>query len=279
MKKYALLGYPLGHTMSPQIHRKLFEAEGISDFEYTIEETPPEKLEEESGKLLAMNGFNVTIPYKVDIIKYLDKLDPSAERYGAVNCVSSVNGVHTGYNTDCDGFLRSLKAAGASLGGKVLQCGCGGVGRMIAIEAIRHGADITLSVLPGFEETAAPVKEYAEKNGLKSKIDVIHPDEISGSFDLLINASPVGMFPKVENCPVSEDTVKRCGFVFDVIYNPGVTKLLSYAQKHGIPCTGGMSMLVWQAAAAHEYWNGTPLDAGLVGNITELMQAELNRQK
>lgn len=261
MKKYAILGYPLKHTMSPPIHKRLFELDGISDYEYEILEF--EKLDGGNNidTLMALDGFNVTIPYKVDIIKYLDELHPSAERYGAVNCVSNVNGKHMGYNTDCDGFLRSAASAGASLSGKVLQCGCGGVGRMTAIEAVRHGADITLSLLPGFENTADPVFEYTEKNNLNNKITVVHPDEISGDFDLLINASPVGMFPKVEGCPVEEDIIKRCGFVYDIVYNPEVTKLISTAQKHGIKTAGGMAMLVWQAASAHEYWSGAKYEA------------------
>lgn len=272
MKKYAILGYPLKHTMSPPIHKRLFELDGVSDFEYMIKEF--EKLDEGDNikELMSLDGFNVTIPYKVDIIKYLDELHPSAERYGAVNCVANKDGKHTGFNTDCDGFLKSLESAGASLSGRVLQCGCGGVGRMTAIEAVRHGADITLSVLPGFENTADPVFEYAKENDLNNKITVVHPDEIKGGFDLLVNASPVGMFPKVEGCPVEEDIIKRCGFVFDIVYNPEVTKLIETARKHGIKTAGGMAMLVWQAAAAHEYWSGVFYDTADINDIIKDMK-------
>ncbi|MDD7429873.1 MAG: shikimate dehydrogenase [Oscillospiraceae bacterium] len=257
MKHYGLLGYPLKHTMSPPIHNRLFELAGVKDFSYEVKEIPPEELSSKAEELLALDGFNITIPYKVDIIKYIDELDDSAKRYNSVNCVTNKNGKHIGSNTDCDGFLRSLSAAGASLEGKVLQCGCGGVGRMTAIEAVRHGAELTISVLPGFENTVDPVKEYAEKTGAKGSITVVHPEEISGSFDLLVNASPVGMFPKTDACPVTEDVIKRCGFVFDIIYNPEVTKLIQTAKNHGIKTAGGMAMLVWQAVVAHEYWDGS----------------------
>ncbi|MBQ4225447.1 MAG: shikimate dehydrogenase [Oscillospiraceae bacterium] len=276
MKHYAILGYPLKHTMSPPIHKRLFELSGVEDYDYTIREIPPEALEENIPSLFKTDGFNITIPHKISIIKYLDSLDASAQRYDSVNCVAVHDGKHIGYNTDCDGFLRSLKAQGISLGGKVLQCGCGGVGRMMAIEAVRAGAELTVSVLEGFENTVDPVREYAEKNGIDSSINVIHPDEISGSFDLLVNASPVGMFPKTDACPVSEDIVKHCGYVFDVIYNPEVTKLMSIAKKHGIGTTGGMAMLVWQAVVAHEYWDGSTYSNSdieqLIADMHELMR-------
>ncbi len=257
MKKYAILGFPIKHTMSPPIHKRLFELSGVTDYEYKILEIPPEELSAKKDLLLSLDGMNVTIPHKIGIIDLLDELHPSAKRYGSVNCVLNKDGKHIGYNTDCDGFLRSISSAGASLSGNVLQCGCGGVGRMTAIEIVRAGACLTLSLLEGFEDTARPVFEYAEKNNCKGKITVVHPDGIRGKFDLLVNASPVGMFPKTDACPVSEDVVRSCGFVFDIVYNPERTKLIETASKHGIKNAGGMAMLVWQAVAAHEYWDGS----------------------
>ena len=221
MKKYGLLGYPLKHTMSPPIHKRLFELEGVSDFSYELMEIPEETLKTEVDRCLNLDGFNITIPHKVNIIGYIDELADSANRYNSVNCVKNDNGKHIGYNTDCDGFLRSIRAAGGNISGNVLQCGCGGVGRMIAIECIREGARLTVSVPEGFENTVDPVKKYAADNVFSPDIKVVHPEETAslGSFDTLINASPVGMFPKVDACPVSEETIKKCGFVFDVIYN------------------------------------------------------------
>ncbi|MGN0665542.1 MAG: shikimate dehydrogenase family protein [Huintestinicola sp.] len=256
MKHYGLLGFPLKHTMSPPIHERLFALEGVSDYDYTLKEFSEEELPSKAEELLALDGFNITIPHKGNIIDYIDELGDSAKRYNSVNCVVNKDGRHIGYNTDCDGFLRSLEAAGGSLGGRVLQCGCGGVGRMMAIEAVRHGAALTVSLLPGFENTVDPVREFAAANGIEAKITVVHPDEITGSFDTLVNASPVGMFPKTDACPVTEDIIKNCGFVFDVIYNPERTKLMQTADKLGIKAVGGMAMLVWQAVVAHEIWSG-----------------------
>ena len=256
MEKYALLGYPLKHTMSPPIHKRLFELDGNASAEYEVCETKPEDLAGEAGYLNSLNGYNITIPFKVDIIKFLDELDDSAKRYNSVNCVARCDGKNIGYNTDCFGFLRSLEAAGARLDGKVLQIGCGGVGRMMAIEAALHGAELTIVSLPEFIEGAKKAAEEALALAPAAKIKVITHKEIDGDFDLLVNASPVGMFPKTEECPVTEEVIKSCKCVFDAIYNPDVTKLMDIAMKNGIKAVGGMAMLVWQAAVAHEIWSG-----------------------
>lgn len=256
MKRYGLLGYPLGHTMSPPVHKRLFELDGISDFDYSLLEISPEDLGDKISDVLSLDGFNITVPHKVEIIRYTDMLADSAKRYNSVNCVVNKDGKHIGCNTDCDGFLRSLEAAGAGLGGRVLLCGCGGAGRMIAIEALRHGAELTISVNPGRECTVDSVKQYAADNNINAPINIVTSDRIKGDFDLLVNASPVGMHPKIDGCPVPEEVIARCGFVFDVVYNPETTKLMRIAKEHGIKTCGGMAMLVWQAAVAHEIWNG-----------------------
>ena len=273
MKKYGLTGCPLGHSLSPQIHERLFAIDGI-EADYSLYEIEADKLSQGVEKLFELSGFNVTIPYKGDIIPYLDRLHESAERYSSVNCVASVNGEHIGYNTDCDGFLRSIQAGGGDLSGDVLLCGCGGVGRMIAIEGVRHGARLSVSVMEGFEDTVEPVREYAAKNGIDTPIVTVHPNEI----DLepgytLINATPVGMFPKTGAAPVSEEVISRAGFVFDVIYNPRKTLHMEAAEKHGIKAVGGMAMLVYQAAVAHEIWVGkTYTDEEINGVIAAMYE-------
>ena len=279
MKHYGLLGYPLGHTMSPPIHRRLFELEGADGCDYTLKEYSSEALEEKISDVLSLDGFNITIPHKVEIIRYIDELGESARRYNSVNCVANRNGRYIGYNTDCDGFLRSLEAAGASLEGRVLQCGCGGVGRMIAIEAVRHGADLTIMVRKGRESVAEPVFEYARNNGISAKITVVSSEDVEGCFDLLVNATPVGMHPDTEGCPVSESVISRCRFVYDVIYNPDKTKLMQLAEKNGIATCGGMAMLVWQAAVAHEIWSGAKYAETDIARLIDDMRAEMKGEK
>lgn len=253
MKKYALIGHPLGHSMSPFIHKRLFEEAGKNE-DYVLVDIAPENIKEELPKLLeAAEGLNVTIPHKLAVIDYLDTLDESAERYNSVNCICRRDGKLIGFNTDCDGFLRSVPEK--NLSGKVLLLGCGGVGRMIAVEAARHGADLTMAIIPEAKDMAAEVvREVKDKTG--KDVRVIMMDEISGGYDLLINGTPVGMYPKTDACPVSEEIIGNCKAVFDVIYNPTKTKLVEIAERKGIPAVGGMSMLVLQAVKAHEIWDG-----------------------
>lgn len=274
MEKYAILGYPLKHTMSPPIHKRLFELEGKTA-EYEICELPPEELSGKADYLNSLGGYNITIPFKVDIIKYLDELDESAKRYNSVNCVVNRDRKNIGFNTDCYGFLRSLEAENISLSGKVLQIGCGGVGRMIAIEAALHGADLTIVSLPEFIKGAEEAAAEAVKLAPNAKIKVITYEQISGEYDLLINASPVGMFPKTEECPVTEDVIKSCKNVFEVIYNPDVTMLMKLAERNGIKAVGGMAMLVWQAVVAHEIWSGAKYNDKDIAELISDMRKEL----
>ena len=270
--EYGLIGGKLGHSYSKTIH------ELLCGYSYELCPLPTEADARAFLQRRQFKAINVTIPHKVEIIKYLDELGDSAKRYDSVNCVVKKDGKHIGYNTDCDGFLRSLEAAGSGLHGRVLQIGCGGVGRMIAIEAVRHGAELTVAVRNGSESKVQPVFDYAKENNIDAKITVVHPEDITGSYDVLVNASPVGMFPHNDDCPVSEDVIANCGFVFDVIYNPERTKIMQIAEKYGIKTCGGMAMLVWQAAVAHEIWNGASYKdddiAALIADMHRLMEGK-----
>ena len=153
--------------------------------------------------LKKLNGFNITIPYKRDIIPYVDELDASAKRYNSVNCVFNNGGKLIGYNTDCDGFLLSVEAKKLCLSGKVLLAGCGGVGRMMAIEAALHGAELTIGIIPEAAQAAAALTDEIHFLAPDSRIHVKLIDTITGSFDLIVNATPVGMYPNTDACPVA----------------------------------------------------------------------------
>ncbi|MBR1740117.1 MAG: shikimate dehydrogenase [Ruminococcus sp.] len=272
MKKYALIGGSLKHTMSPPIHNRLFELKGRSAG-YEVIELPPEELADRAAYLRSLNGFNITIPHKIGIIEHCDSLAESALRYNSVNCVDCREGRTTGYNTDCDGFLHTIRAMNAALDGKVLLIGCGGVGRMMAIEAALAGARLTVAVL----EQDIPLAEKAKAEILAMKpdaqVDIILNTAIdpSAGFDLLMNASPVGMFPKTDACPVSDEVIAASDAVFDVIYNPRRTLLLQKAEQLGKKAAGGMAMLVWQAVKAHEIWDGDEYtDEEVQGIISEM---------
>ena len=275
MDKYGLIGHPLGHSMSPLIHKKLFALSGMENYSYELIDIAPEKLAESESRLRELKGFNITIPYKTEIIPMTDKLGGSAERYSSVNCISNDNGVMTGYNTDCDGFLRSAELL--PLGGKVLLVGCGGVGRMIAIEAALHGAELTIAVLPDSVKNAQLVMaEILAKCG-NASVKICLVNEIEGGFDLLVNATPVGMYPKVDTCPVSDEVIENSLSVFDVIYNPIETLLMRKARALGRTAVGGAAMLVYQAVKAHELWYGGEFDMEDISAIIKDVEAEVEK--
>lgn len=253
MEKYTLIGHPLGHSMSPFIHDMLFKISG-REAQYSCTDISPENLSEEISSINQLDGYNITIPHKVPVISFLDELDETALRYGAVNCVGKKDGILTGYNTDCVGFLRS--AEGLKLDGKTLLLGCGGVGRMIAIELALKGSDITIAIIPEAVSMAETLISEIKSLAPSASVKYIMMNEINDVYDLLINATPVGMYPKSDCCPVSDEIISQCKGVFDVIYNPVKTVLIKKAESMGIKAVGGMAMLVLQAVKAHEIWNG-----------------------
>lgn len=279
MRKFCLIGHPLGHSLSPQIHTRLFELSG-EKVEYTLEDIAPEELKNKFGFLSEFDGFNITIPHKIGIIEYCDELSDGAERYKSVNCVKN-GGKKVGYNTDCIGFTKSIELLGASLGSKVLLIGCGGVGRMMAIETALEGGDLTIAALENDLPLAANVigEIQAMKPTAKVKAVKIPADGLSNAalgdekFDLLVNACPVGMFPKVDRMPCLPEVLDNVKFVFDAIYNPKETLLAKTAREKGCKAMTGMAMLVLQAVAAHEIWDGAEYRKEDIDKLIEDMEA------
>ena len=250
LKNYKVIGYPIGHTMSPFIHNELFKLRDFSA-DYGKLEISPEALGEEFDKTLKnLDGFNVTIPHKVSIIKYLDRLDGSAAEYGAVNIVANENGEYVGYNTDAYGFLEGLKFSNIALSGKVLVYGFGGAARTIITECLKAGCEVTIGTAPYFlEQGTKTVQELSEKLG--ADIKIILGEDIKEKYTLLVNATPVGMYPKVNAMPLKAEQIDLFDAVYDIVYNPEETLLLKTAKEKGKICGGGLSMLVTQIGRAH----------------------------
>lgn len=275
MNKYGLIGHPLGHSMSPLIHEKLFALSGITDYSYELIDIAPENLREKESMLKELKGFNITIPHKTAVIPMTDKLDASAMRYNSVNCISNSDGVATGYNTDCFGFILSAENEELPLDKRALLIGCGGVGRMIAIELAMHGAELTIAVIPQDIKTAElAMAEILEKCD-NASVRICLVSEIEGEYDLLVNASPVGMYPKCDACAVSDEIIAECGSVFDVIYNPVETLLMKKARAMGKKAVGGASMLVYQAVKAHEIWYGGKFNSDDIAEIIKAVEDEV----
>lgn len=275
MDKFCLIGYPLGHSMSPLIHKELFKENGI-DASYELVEIDPAVLNDSFESLKQYRGFNVTIPHKIGIIPALDKLSDRAELFGAVNTVDVKSDCITGHNTDCFGFLRALEMADIKLGGEVLLCGSGGVSRMFAFESILAGANLTIAVRDADIDAANLIKkEIEDKLGKTAK--VITLDEVEGEFDLMINGTPVGMHPHVDACVLPKEKVQKCKGVFDAVYNPMETMLIKYAREAGIKCSNGLPMLVWQAAVAQEIWFGVKFTMEQVKRVLKITEDELTK--
>ena len=282
MKNYALIGYPLGHSLSPQIHTRLLQLSGVEGG-YEKLEIPPEELAGSFEKLAKLSGFNITIPHKVAIMDYCDRLDEGAKRYRSVNCVK--NGEEkVGYNTDVLGFTKSIEMLGASLSGKVLLIGCGGVGRMMAIETALSGGELTIAALESDRPLAEKVMAEIAAMKPEAKVTAVYidgalsPESFGGEmprFDLLINASPVGMYPKTDRMACTPEVLDKVSYVFDAVYNPKVTLLAKTAREKGAKAMTGMAMLVLQAAAAHEIWNNAHFNDSdlkkLISDMEELV--------
>ena len=226
--KYCLIGEKLKHSYSEVIHRKL-------GLDYCLVEIEKEKLNNFFENNI-YSGFNVTIPYKKDVLPFMEKLSNVAESAGAVNTVINKNGKFYGYNTDVDGMNYMIKRAGLTLTDKVVMVlGSGGTSNTAVTLAKREKAKEIIVV---------------SRSG---KVNYENCYDYEG-VEIIINATPVGMFPKVFESPIRLAPFKKLLGVFDCIYNPKNTELLMEAKALNIPCEDGLSMLVEQALLAKDIW-------------------------
>lgn len=258
---YGIIGNPVSHSISPHIHNPSFIAMGINAVYL------PFKVEDvarfiESFKDIGFKGLSVTIPHKEEIIKYLDEIDPLAKRIAAVNTVINRDGKLCGYNTDCPAAVGALEEILKDRGGwgqKVVIIGAGGAARAIAFGLKERGADITII-------------NRTNKRGLDLSKEVgcnyAGFNEIEGiDMDVLINTTPVGMFPKVDESPVPGSILKKGMVVFDIVYNPIDTKLLEEAKDKGCIVINGVEMFVRQAALQFELFTGEKAPVPLMERI------------
>ena len=249
--EYGLLGEKLGHSFSPQIHRDL------AGYDYQLLPTPPEAVEDLFARR-AFQGLNVTIPYKQTVMPLCDEVDPRAAAIGAVNTVVNRNGRLTGYNTDIAGFLYMARRAGVDMAGKkVVILGSGGTSRAAAGEL---GAREIVTVSRHGEDNYQNLSRHADAQ-------------------VLVNTTPVGMYPNWGQSPVSLESFPALEGVLDVVYNPLRTALLLQAEERGLPCSCGLPMLVAQAKRAAELFTGQNIDDsraeavlhGLRGQLTNIV--------
>jgi len=267
MYKLGLIGYPLGHSLSPKIHAAALRACDLTgDYSlFPIHPDDAQGLKDLLARVRAdeIHGLNVTIPHKQNVIPLLDELTDVAKAIGAVNTIYLRDNKLIGHNTDAQGFLTDLKRTTNSafrIPHSALVLGAGGSARAVVYALLNDGWNVTLAsrrveqaqqLAASFPNYQLPITNYADLrrfDGAQRK---------PSTFDLLVNTTPVGMSPRVNESPLPENfSLPQGVIIYDLVYNPRETKLVKDARAQGLSATTGLGMLVEQAALAFEIWIG-----------------------
>ncbi|HID47729.1 MAG TPA: shikimate dehydrogenase, partial [Methanococcaceae archaeon] len=255
-KLLGLIGHPVEHSLSPVMHNRALKDKNLN-YVYLAFDVHPNKLKyvvDGAKALGTFKGFNVTVPYKVEVINYLDKLDREAQLIGAVNTVKIEDSIATGYNTDGLGARMALEEEIGKVKGKdILIVGAGGAARAVAFELAK---DNNITVVNRTVERAKLLAEEIWRK-LNRKVNYGDLKVDLRDYHILIHATPVGMYPHVNVKPVIDlEGIPRDMVVMDLIYNPRETALLREAKKRGAKTINGIGMLVYQGALAFEIWTG-----------------------
>ncbi|MDR1260275.1 MAG: shikimate dehydrogenase [Oscillospiraceae bacterium] len=275
-KKYALIGEDLSYSFSVKVHENLFTVSGVPA-KYEILEIPRADFGKKQvwQTLNALDGFNVTIPYKQAVLAHVS-VEDDVRLLGSINTVKNNEGNLCGYNTDVFGFLQSLEQLGALKVKRFCVIGCGATARAIAVSLVVAGAEHVTVVVRNFysqrlQELLKALK--TANNFVNIYVCDLNNGIGNGKFELLINATPVGTYPRNDSFVFGTEVLKQVDFVFDVVYNPKETALIKMAKKHGKKCCSGFPMLVWQAVMAHKLWYGASFEDGVIEQlIDDLMQ-------
>lgn len=248
--EYGLLGEKLGHSFSPQIH------EALAGYDYRLYPAPPDEVED-LFRRREFKGLNVTIPYKQTVIPLCDQVDPRAASIGAVNTVVNRGGKLTGYNTDIDGLIYLAKRTGVDMAGKkVVVLGSGGTSHTACAAARELGAKEVVVISRKGEDNYENISRHAGAG-------------------VLINTTPVGMYPNCGSAAVSLDIFPHLTGVLDVVYNPLRTALVMDAETRGIPCSCGLPMLVAQAKRAAELFTGEMIPDSRLETVISSLTAQV----
>jgi 3-dehydroquinate dehydratase/shikimate dehydrogenase len=262
-KLYGIIGNPVSHSMSPVIHNASFTEKGLNNVYVPLKVTNIGTFIKECREI-DFQGFSVTIPHKESVLPFLDDIEHTAEKIGAINTIVRQDGKLVGYNTDCMAAVmaldNSLRETGSTLNDKKVSIiGAGGAARAIAFGLKEKGCDITIynRTIERAEKLSNDVKCRFEKFEEINKLD-------SG---ILINTTPIGMFPEVDRTPVPENVLKEGMIVFDAVYNPIETKLLRDARKRGGHTVDGLTMFINQAAEQLRLWTNIDPPIELMSKI------------
>lgn len=266
-QQLGIIGYPIEHTFSPVMHNFISDVVH-NNFVYTAYCVLPENLGAAIAavRTLGIRGINVTAPHKVEVMQYLDFIDPVARELGSVNTVVNRGGKLHGYNTDADGFCMSLEKNGIHIkNSKILILGAGGVTRPVLMRLIDHGA----SEITVLNRTKAKAVTLAE-DMLSVKRFKVGTDIKSLDFDIVINTTSAGMEPQADALPIDSigeftdlSFINKDTAVVDMIYNPDETHFLAEAKKLGAKTMNGLGMLIYQGIIAYELFTDTVLPSDM----------------
>lgn len=258
-----LIGYPLGHSLSPKIHTAALAASGLEG-NYSLFPIPPEDKQALPNLLSQVRageirGLNVTIPHKQNVIEFMDELTPTAKAIGAVNTIYMRADKLIGDNTDAPGFLSDLKRVSNlsfSTPHSALVLGAGGSARAVVYALLNDGWNVTLAArrIEQAQQLANSFTTYQLQVTDFSAFNIPHSS-------LIVNTTPLGMTPNTETSPLPENTVlSKHTFIYDLVYNPRETKFVRDARAQGLNASTGLGMLMEQAALAFEKWTGVSAD-------------------
>lgn len=281
-RRIGLIGYPLGHSISPIFQQAALDALGI-DARYEAWEVPPDQLAAVESRLRAADclGANVTIPHKSAVRSLLDEIDPAARAIGAVNTITRREDRLLGFNTDAPGFARSLERdAGRGLrDSRLVLLGAGGAARAVVAAALLEGAVQVTVAARRVERARAIIADFqagplATTRTRLDPVPLVAADPRLGAAvadcDVLVNATPVGMgSDAATDPPIALDRLARGALVYDLIYRPPLTPLLREARARGAAILNGLPMLVYQGAASFELWTGQPAPVELMRRAAE----------
>ena len=244
MRKFGLIGYPLGHSFSKKYFSEKFVREGIQGCQFEL--YPIESISELLQLLdseSSLEGLSVTIPYKEQVIPYLDALDPACAQIGAVNCIRVQDGIKTGFNTDYLGFKHSLQSWLGTEIPNALVLGTGGASK--AVQQALRDLEIPYRIV-----------SRTQREGQLTYADLKEQPEWLASHSLIINTSPLGTYPQVEDMPnIPLEQLHATHRVYDLVYNPPISRLMQDCISQGGTAITGLDMLELQAEAAWSIWN------------------------
>lgn len=268
MPKVGLIGWPVEHSLSPAMHNAAFAALGLTDWYYDLLPTPPDELAARLAGLATEGycGANITIPHKQSIVPLLDGISMAARGIGAVNTIVCGDGRIEGHNTDSIGFMLDLAAHQIDVyHQRVLVLGAGGSAHAVVLGLANRGA--TVVVMARRDQAAWQLRDDVRR-GVSRQLHVeVQPlsalSQVAPTVDLIVNCTPVGMWPHVEESPWPDGVpIPPQAVCYDLVYRPTQTRWMQQAQEAGVQVIGGLGMLIYQGAAAFEIWTGqeAPVD-------------------